>query len=368
MASLGSVTLPAQSAPGDALLSALPAVRTGSAFALPALGGEVPRLDLELDRDIANDRVDVLGLRDRSAYAGTAVGDYHGNHWRALLGWGAWQGEFTRWRRALQDRGDTHQLRSWQGAVQVRLGAGDAGSSAQGAWALRASGWGNSAPLLTRRTAGSLNVEGLSAELTDLQIRRARDRQWQLDLIGSRQALGLRWSGFAGAGTSRVRNDGVAARSTVAGCSYHLDFGRERLVATPDAGCQDALTFVIPNRVLPYDAQAETTYRARFAHLGGSARWTEGDWTLALGYEYQRWRREGIDALVASRGGAVYDLNHTLIGELGWSPLAGMQWLLRGQYMQHQWLGELPLAYNTLTASRFSQRYGFVSAGLRVTF
>ena len=47
VASLGSVTLPAQSAPGDALLSALPAARTGSAFALPAVGGEVPRLDLQ---------------------------------------------------------------------------------------------------------------------------------------------------------------------------------------------------------------------------------------------------------------------------------------------------------------------------------
>ena len=36
--------------------------------------------------------------------------------------------------------------------------------------------------------------------------------------------------------------------------------------------------------------------------------------------------------------------------------------------MQQQWLGELPMAYNSLTASRFAHPYGLVSGALNFAF
>ena len=89
---------------------------------------------------------------------------------------------------------------------------------------------------------------------------------------------------------------------------------------------------------------------------------------LALGYEFQQWQRDGIDSLVTARGGTAYRRNHTLVGEVDWSPQPALRLLLRGQLMQHQWLGELPMAYNTQTAAHFAQRHGLVTAGLQLVY
>lgn len=359
---------PAAAAPLDALLTALP-LQVGAAGAVVA--GERLRLDLEVDRDIANDRVDVLNLRGRSDYAGTEVGDYYGRHGRLGVRWGDWLGEFTAWQRQLQDRTDVHHLHSWQAAVQYHFAAAsDRAEDSPGRihWALRGSAWGDSAARLSRRSGAALNVDGLSARFSELRIRRAEDRQLQLDLIASRAAWGWVWSGFVGAGAGRVRNDGVSASADIAGCPYQLDFGAERLVAVPDRSCSDAPILSVPNAVLPYDAQAETTYRARWVQWGGSSRFRLGEWTAALGYQYQRWNRGAIDTLLASRGSAVYRDGHTLLGEVGWEPARGAQLLLRGQYMHRQWLGELPLAYNTLTATRYKHHYGLVSAAVKLAY
>ena len=153
-------------------------------------------------------------------------------------------------------------------------------------------------------------------------------------------------------------------QATMAGCPYQLDFGAERLVAQPAAGCTDALTLSVPNALLPNDALRESNYRAAYAHLGSSLRWERSGWSAALGYEFQQWWRDDIDALIRQRGGTGYQRNHILVGELQAPLTEQISVLLRAQYMQHQFLGELPLAYNTLTATRFSQRYGLVSAGL----
>lgn len=359
----------AQAAPLDALLTATPPdadQESGSASSAP---GPALRLDLEGGRDLANDRVDVLGLRSGSAYAGTRVGDYAGQHLAAGLSGAAWRGEFAYWRRELQDRGERHDLRSWQAALQTRLSPPRRGERPGTDWALRLSAWGNRSGTLTRGTGAGLVADTLNAQLTQLKLKRQRDRQLQLDLIGSRRlSRGWMASVFGGAGDSRVSNDGVSARALVAGCPYQLAFGAQSLLATPDAGCQDALILSVPNHLLPYNAAAETTWRARWAHLGGSLRLQQGAWSAALGYEVQRWWRRDIDDLVTARGGRAYRSNQTLIGQIGWAPVPSLQWVLRAQLMQHQWLGELPMAYTGLTAARFAQHYGFVTLGLRLRF
>lgn len=348
-------------APLDALLTARP-TEAGR-------GAPSPRLELEAGGDLANDQVDVLGLRRGSAYEGTGIGDYHGSHLKLNARHGPWQAELGGWQRRLRDRDNTHRIHSWQTALQWRLDGADDGTASPGtAWALRASAWGSRAGQLSRRTGAGLQVEDLDAGMTELRLHGQRDLQTQFDLIGSRDAFGLRWSGFVGGGRSRVRNDAVSASGIVGGCPYAFNFAPGKLVATPDASCGDALIFVIPSHLMPYDAAAETTWRARWMHAGGSLRWVGEQWTLALGYEFQQWQRNGIDALITARGGTAYRRNHTLVGEVGWSPQPALRLLLRGQLMQHQWLGELPMAYNTQTATHFAQRHGLVTAGVQLVY
>lgn len=352
-------------APLDALLSAEP-VRLST-----ARPGQTA-WQFELARDLANERLDVLGLRASSNYAGTSIGDYAGQHLRLQARRGRLSGEFALWKRAIEDRSDTHRLTTWQTAAQWQPGPVDPSDRPANAarWAVRASAWGNQAHRLNRGTNRPLVAGSLDSQLSELQILQPRDRQFQLDLIASKPwpTRGLTASAFVGLGRSHVSNRGVTGSAGVAGCPYGLDFGAERLVARPAGSCTDALTISVPNNLLPYDALRESNYRAHLAHLGGSLRLERSGWSAAIGYEFGQTWRQDIDSLLRQRGEAGHQRNHILIGELQLDLTVHLSALLRAQYLQHQFLGELPLAYNTQTASRFSQRYGLVSAGLVARF
>lgn len=351
---LASLAPPVTAAPLDALLD----LRTRP---------DAPTTwQVELDRDLANERLDVFGWRSRSSLAGTQIGNYAGQHLRLGLQSGRWSGDLLHWRRAISDLGRTHQLTTWQAAAQYEFGQ----PADPWRWGLRLSGWQDQAGQLTRRTSAPLVAQGIDAKLSELQLIRPRDSQWQLDLLG-RTALpvaGLAVSGFAGAGRSLVTRSSANASARIAGCDYQIDFGAERLTASPPDGCSNAPIISVPNGLLPFDAWQETGYRASFVHLGGALRWQSDDWRLALGLELQQWRREGVDERLRQRGGTPYTSNQTLIGEVQYRVTPALSAVLRGQVMRHQFLGELPLIYNGLTASRFNQRYGLVSAGLVCDF
>lgn len=348
-------TGPVQAAPLDALLD----VRGD-----PDAG---PGLRIELDRDLANDRLDVFGWRSDAGLGDTRIGDYSGRQLRLDARAGAWTLTAHARQRAIVDTGRTHQFRSWQLGLQHDFGR--PGDTTR--WGLRLNRWGDSATQVTRSTSSHLVASGVNAQLTELQLQRPRDQQTQLDLIGRQQLAlpGLALSGFAGIGRSRVSADAASARATIAGCSYLIDFGPERLTAEPPDGCDNAPTVSVPNALLPYDALAETNYRARLLHAGGALHWQiNPDWQLSAGLEWQRWQRDGVDARLSARGGHPVTDNLTLITELRWRFAPHLSALLRAQAMRHQLLGELPLAYNGLTASRFSQKYGLVSAGMSADF
>jgi hypothetical protein len=346
----------ATAAPLDALLSAVPAASRGEGA-----------VSLELGADRVNDKLDVFGLRSSDPrYAGTQIGDYQGRHLRASVELGDWRLEGSTWQRALQDRADVHHFRSWELAGQYRLGSADDGRRH---WALRASAWGNQAGELVRSTNTRLNTLGLDTQVSAVQIQQPRDRQSQLDLIFSQQWRAHTFSAFAGAGQSRVDNQGITGTSRTGNCPYQLRFGATELVATPTGSCASTgLIITVENRVLPYDALGETRYGARFLHLGGSHRWQGEFWGTRLGYEYQRWQRERIDALIEQRGGTAYTTNHTLVVELSARLAPSVSAVLRAQAMRHQFVGELPLAYTTLSANRFGKTYGFATAAVQADF
>ncbi|MFM8556295.1 MAG: hypothetical protein ACKODG_09000, partial [Betaproteobacteria bacterium] len=69
-----------------------------------------------------------------------------------------------------------------------------------------------------------------------------------------------------------------------------------------------------------------------------------------------------------STDNTVYRTNHTLLGEVAYRMAPGVRVFARGQAMSNQMLSEMPLLYNVLTARRFNERYGVLSAGLMASF
>lgn len=342
----------AAAAPLDALLSAAPTAPDNHWHG-----------QLELAGDLANSTLDVFGWRSRDAQlAGTQIGDYHGRHWRAAASVDRFSFEVGSWQRRIQDRSDEHHLQSWQAAAQVRFG----GLDDERHLALRLALWGNRTGQLTRSTNTRLNVEGLDTQVQQVTLQSPSDRQAQLDGIFTQSWRTHRFSAFVGGGAGRVDNDGVTGRSSIGSCPYQLSFGADYLTATPSGNC--GLVIRVPNALLPYAADPETHYRTRFIHAGLSHAWQGETWSTRIGWEHQFWRRPTIDPLIEQRGGTAYTHNDIVIAELG--ARLGLHWrtFLRAQVMSHQFLGEVPLGYNTLTASKFGKAYGFASAGIVVGF
>lgn len=126
--------------------------------------------------------------------------------------------------------------------------------------------------------------------------------------------------------------------------------------------------FTATNSSLGINVYNEAEYKARYMHAGLSAKWLTGDWQFRAGYEYQRLKRDGVDDIISQRGGKPVENNHTFVGEVMYRVSNNVSLFGRGQLMASQFTGEIPLAYNSLTASRFDKKYGFVTAGVVVVF
>ncbi len=330
-------------------------------------------LQLSLVRDAANGGLDVLGWRQQAGKAGSSVGNYGGWQAGAQGQAGRMRLDASAWQRHVDDGALTQSLRSWKLGGQWRLNGPDrldaGGPQPATLWAVRASAWGSDATRLTRLTRAALVAGTLDSRLGTLSLDHPRDRQTQLDLLMS-HALAPAWSLHAalGAGRSRVANQAVTGTADVAGCPYTLAFGAERLVATPSDRCGDALIVAVPNTLLPSAAQPETNYRARLGHLALALRLDQPGWSATLGYERTAWQRERIDNLIDARGGTALRNSQSLIAELQLDLTPGLAALLRAQVMDHAFLAELPLAYNTQTTGQYSHRYGLLSAGLVARF
>jgi hypothetical protein len=319
-------------------------------------------VELEAAYDLVNSTVDVFNIRDKDAiYAGTNVGDYRGGHLRAGIAITPriWiDGGF--WQRKLDYRNDVADIKSWQLAAQYKLVDG---IGYQPAIALRAGAWGNYSNELKKTSPTS--VAGRT--LDGITVDSPKDNQYQLDLIGtSTLSAHTELSMFVGAGTGKVTLNGVAAN--IAGCNYNLNFSPSVIEGTLAAPCNGADKISYPNSAAGIDINNEAQYRANFLNAGLMLNWKKDDWQLRGGYQYQHLKRKQIDDIISSRGVSSYQSNHTLVGEVKYQVIKEAAVFLRGQYMTNQFVGDIPFAYNTLTASRFGKAYGFVSAGVLVTF
>jgi hypothetical protein len=344
----------AHAAPLDALLSANK----------PTVPGKV---EIEAAYDVVNSKVDVFNVRDSDKdFAGTNVGDYHGAHLRAgvavtpslWLDGGLWQ-------RKLDYRQDQAKVNSWQLAAQYKFLDGKALVPTMAA---RVGAWGNYADSLDKTSP--TKVSGVT--LNSVSVKDPSDRQFQADLIASWPVLQQgEVSAFIGGGASRVKLGSVSGTATQNGCNYNLAFGRSEVTGTLAQFCNAGVVidrFTLANSTVGINVFDEAEYRARFMHAGLSAKWLMGNWQLRAGYDYQRVNRDSVDDSISRRGGKPVEDNHTLVGEVMYRVTNNVSLFGRGQLMKRQFTGEIPFAYNSLTAGRFDKKYGFVTAGVVMQF
>ena len=316
----------------------------------------------EAGYDAMNDTLDVLGIRAKDPlYAGTNVGDYSGLHLRLgyaltdrlLLEGGAW-------RRKISYRSDNEALDSWQVAGQYRLW-GDENSKTH--FALRLSAWGDQASTLAKSTPTLVSGQTLNS----VTINSPRDNQVQADAIGTwRLTRRASLSAFVGAGRSRVSTGDMSANYTDGnGCNYNLAFTATGTSVRLAAPCGDLLAAFVTT---PQNMLQEFSYQASYYQLGGMWQWQNHNWSVRGGYQFQRLQRANVDALIASSGGVPYQSNHIVVAEAMRKVATHVAVFARGQVMSNQFVGEIPFAYNSATASKFARRYGYASLGVVMGF
>ncbi|MFM2347808.1 MAG: hypothetical protein RL654_2561 [Pseudomonadota bacterium] len=276
-----------------------------------------------------------------------------------------WQAGLTLRDMTLHDGEDLHRLQGWDASLRWHLPAEASGSMR---WALQAGAWGHRADQLSQTTRSSLKVSGLNAQLSRFDVEHPRDRQWQLDLLGQRT---LPWPGLAltvaaGLGRSEVSNTARGGAARVGGCSHELSFGATQLIAQPGEDCPQAFLISVPNRLLKFDAQRETNYRARFMHGGAALHWRHDRWLLSGGVDLQHWSRPGLDDLSSVRAPVtrIVTLATRVAHDLGPDTRLSVQ--LR--HADHRLVGEVPMLYTARTASRFSSRQTQVELALAHRF
>ncbi len=259
--------------------------------------------------------------------------------------------------RRLHDKAQAHAVQSWHATAQVEWTTPDQPHR----WGLRLGAWGSQADHLLQSTSSALRVSGLKGRLIEMELVRPRDLQWQLDLLARSRLADPRWavSGYAGLGASAVSRSVVSGKATISGCTYQLDFGDQRLNAKPLPGCPNGWLVSVPNRLLAVDVQQETRYRSLHGHLGGALHWAAMPWRLAVGGELQQWLRQGQEVR--------HVRNLVLAGEAAHTVSPGLALVLRGQYQHRQLLGDVPMLYNSRSASS-TRRVLSVTAGMQVEF
>ena len=351
LAGVGAMHLGATAAPLDALLTAIP----------PASS---VRWDFEAGADQANRALDVFGLRPKRADGSYGPsGTYNGSH----LGLGfqaspSLRIEAALWQRSIAYVSAAADVTSWQLAGHWQLLSRADGGTAV---ALRGGAWGNRAPLLRRTT--SAVVQGTT--FTSAQATQPRDDQLQVDLVASWTLVrSVQASAFVGLGRSRVDFDQVSATTGVApDCVYDVQFVDGKVIATCEAN-GNSIRISTPAHVYGIDVDREARYSATFISTGANAFWQPGNWRVRAGVQFVRLDRGAVDEIVRARGGTPFDSNTIVVTDIGYRVLRHSLLFMRAQIMAHQFVGEAPLMYNTLTATQHRRRYGIATLGVAHSF
>ncbi|MFG6447047.1 hypothetical protein ACG0Z6_02185 [Roseateles sp. BYS180W] len=319
---------------------------------------------VEFGVDLADRKIDLFDFRPKRAdgtYGPSGV--YRGAH----LGIGVrvhprvWI-DAQVFRRDIEYVSFAGDITSWQAHAQwLVFSDPDNNTSA----AIRVGAWGNQAPQLRRNT--STKVKG--NEFTSVTAKKPGDLQLQLDTIATTKVTpALSLSGFAGFGFSKVYFDQVSAtRKSGSGCVYDVQFTDSDVIQTCTEKGVD-IRISTPNAVTGIDVNREGQYRSRFVSAGVNVAWVQENWMAKAGVSHTYWKRDNVDKIVELRGGKAYRSNTILMAELGYRLSGKTTVFMRNQLMTHQFVGEIPLNYNTLTARSHRNKYGLLTVGVVKSF
>jgi len=349
----GAWLVAAGAAPLDVFLTATPGpvVGTGS---------------LELGVDRMNTQLDLLNLRSNTSNADTATNSYAAQRISGglKLGDDAWlSGSLGQ--RAIADGGGNYRYTSWQVSGQYRMLEEQ---SWQPATALRVSAWGNYAD----QTESSKAVVVPGAKLDSVKIARPADRQLQADLVGTwNLSGGTQVNAALGVGTSALSYGSLSATTTMDGCHYNLAFNGNAVYGVVASPCSTGIYVkeIYDNSGrLGIDVANEIAWHGSFVQAGVNARWQDGPWTWRAGYLFFMVQREAVDAILASRKLVSYTQNHSIGLEASYRLQADLQLFATGVISSNLFFNDIPVTYNSSTASRFDSRYSVFGAGVRFDF
>ncbi|MBW7923398.1 MAG: hypothetical protein H3C59_01500 [Burkholderiaceae bacterium] len=346
-----------RAAPLDALLSAFP--------------GDESRRGVEFALDAVNDRIDVFGVRASDPeFTGTGTGDYRGGHLRATLPLGsrAWL-EGTLWRRDVSYRDDWGRIDSWALAGQWRL-LDDRPRSR--ALALRFGAWGNEADALEKTSATAFG----GRRFDSVRIGRPRDRQLQLDLVGSLGSEQRNLSAFVGLQRGTVSYGSLSGTATIGSCRYALHVGAVETSGNQLGPCilgdgtqVTGSTVRVPNSELGFDPRNALAYEGRALRFGLAGITHLGHWRFRAGATLELHDRGArLDEVTRRAGVAPRRRVATAALEAGYRFSGGMLVYARGTLFDSNLSSEVPFLYNAATAQRMSRIYGYLTLGLILPF
>ena len=347
--------VPAAAGPLDGFLTALPERLAPWGY-------------VELGSDHMNDALDVFRIRDSDPLtAGTKAGDYRGQYVNA-----AWRATDNLWlsgglgQRHVSDAADTYVYNSWQFAGQYRFLEA---AGRRPALALRLSGWGNRAAATESNTP--VNVPG--AILNTVKVTEPSDQQLQADLIGTwTMSQSLDVSALLSLGAIRLSYGALSATTTRNGCNYQLSFSGNDIFGTliPPCAATGGIIqqFFDSSGDYGVDVANEIAWRGSFMQLGVNSAWRSGPWTLRGGYLFHAVQREAVDVILASRGKAAYTQNHNITLDADYRFHTHVSVFSRAQFSSNLFFNDIPVTYNSSTASRFGSKYSLFSVGLRAVF
>ena len=268
--------------------------------------------------------------------------------------------------RHVSDAADTYRYNSWQLAGQYRFLEA---AGRRPALALRLSSWGNRGASTESNTP--VNVPG--AILNTVKVTEPSDQQVQADLIGTwTMSQSLDVSALLSLGASRLSYGALSATTTRNGCDYQLSFAGNDIFGTLISPCAATggviQQFFDSSGDYGVDVANEIAWRGSFMQLKVNSAWRSGPWTLQGGYLFHAVQREAVDVILASRGKAAYTQNHNITLDADYRFLPHVSVFSRAQFSSNLFFNDIPVTYNSSTASRFGSKYSLFSLGLRAVF
>jgi hypothetical protein len=359
LALLGCALLhPAYAAPDDEFLRAE-----------PTTGYNDSNLSGDISYDLVNSTTDIFNLRNRQGAVSANAGDYQGGH--ATLNYkfsSAFSGSASYWRRNIDYGQDTNTINSWSLGLNYDPFAWE---NATDRAVFRFSVWGDTASSLNKTSP--TNVNGTT--FSQLSVKNPQDIQAQIDAIFSTQLNPTnQLTFFVSGGLSKVSVDDIDAKLLRGKCNFNVNINSSNIAnGVLSAPCisgtsqLQSATFSANASQFGVDINKDLNYNAQFLGFGGSWRWTHEKFTSDLGYQFQYINRSGVDSQISASGGSALKTNQTIGLDLSYKITDHIALFLRNQAFQYNFVGIIPLLYNSETATKLDKYYGYSSLGLRFT-